>query len=157
MGGRRAQRPAVFLGAYRKGLDPVDEPNLEMLRSPLSGDWLFCLLKGHSVPYLLRHAICTDFKKSQIKYDRARVELALSGDSCSLFVPSQGEKERAGVGSAHKSLILAQRLVGEIKQRRAASPSRDGAVDKDLPVAHFHENGGERKREREMEKGELKG
>lgn len=38
---------------------------------------------------------------------------------------------------AHKSLILAQCLVGEIKQRRTASPSRDGAPDKDLSMAHF--------------------
>lgn len=37
----------------------------------------------------------------------------------------------------HKSLILAQRLVGEIKQRQTASPSRDGAPDKDLSMAHF--------------------
>lgn len=37
----------------------------------------------------------------------------------------------------HKSLILAQHLVGEIKQRQTASPSRDGAPDKDLSMAHF--------------------
>ena len=38
----------------------------------------------------------------------------------------------------HKSLILAQRLVGEIKQRQMASPSRDGAPDKDLSMVHFN-------------------
>lgn len=45
---------------------------------------------------------------------------------------------RAAEGSTHKSLILAQRLVGEIKQRQTASPCRDGSADKDLSMAHFH-------------------
>lgn len=61
---------------------------------------------------------------------------------------------RAAEGSAHKSLILAQRLLGEIKQRQAASPSRDGAADKDLSMAHFH--GTEGRKEGGREKGELK-
>lgn len=47
-----------------------------------------------------------------------------------------------GEGSAHKSLTLAQRSVGEIKQRQATSLSRDGAADKDLSMAHFHETEG---------------
>lgn len=63
---------------------------------------------------------------------------------------------RAAEGSAHKSLILAQRLVGEIKQRQAASLSRDEAADKDLSMAHFHgtegwkEGGRDEAREKEF-------
>lgn len=41
-------------------------------------------------------------------------------------------------GSTHKSLILAQRLVGEIKQRQIASLCWDVSADKDLPMPHFH-------------------
>lgn len=56
---------------------------------------------------------------------------------------------RAAEGSTHKSLILAQHLVGEIKQRQTAGPCRDGSTDKDLSMVHLHRTEGWKKGGRE--------
>lgn len=45
------------------------------------------------------------------------------------------EKEEESTG---KSLILAQCLLGEIKQKQSESLCRDVSADKDLSMAHFH-------------------
>lgn len=51
---------------------------------------------------------------------------------------------RRHLGKSDDSLILAQRLLGKMKQRWTASPSKNGAPDKDLSMVHFNGTEGEK-------------